>query len=342
MTQLRQIHTWDKQAMDEVRLLLSKEGLGLDPHLDSTIGLYEDSQLLATGSYYRNTLRCLAVDSAFQGEGYMAQIVSHLVSELFLQGQYDLFIYTKNQAAKNFTNLGFYEIVSLDEVVFLENHKGGFQKYISSLHKPSLPKEAKIGAIVMNANPFTLGHRYLIEQAADRCDALHLFIVSEDVSAFPREVRERLINEGIADLQNIFTHPTEAYLVSSATFPSYFIRSDDALTLAQAKLDAKVFSQIAKSLDITDRFVGEEPLSPATALYNQAMEEQLPHEGVKLHIFKRKNDDGTNPISASRVRALLKQNDMAGIRALVPVTTFRFLMSEQGQAIAEKLRQELS
>ena len=87
MTQLRQIHSWDKQAMDEVRALLSKEDLGLDPHLEYTIGLYEDEKLLATGSYFRNTLRCLAVDSAYQGEGLMAQVDGHLVSELFLQSR---------------------------------------------------------------------------------------------------------------------------------------------------------------------------------------------------------------------------------------------------------------
>ncbi|EFA28598.1 ABC transporter, ATP-binding protein, partial [Haemophilus influenzae HK1212] len=38
------------------------------------------------------------------------------------------------------------------------------------------------GSIVMNANPFTLGHRYLIEQALQQCDHLHLFIVGEDAS----------------------------------------------------------------------------------------------------------------------------------------------------------------
>ena len=340
MIQIKQIHTWDTQAMDEVRALLSKEDLGLDPHLEYTIGLYEEAKLLATGSYYRNTLRCLAVDSDFQGEGLMAQVVSHLVSELFLQGRYDLFIYTKKQAAKNFASLGFYEIANLDEVVFLENRKDGFQKYIASLEKPSLPERSKIGAIVMNANPFTLGHRYLAAQALASCDALHLFVVSEDISAFPRNVRERLIKEGISDLKNVFIHPTEAYLVSSATFPSYFIRSDDALTLAQAKLDTKVFSQIAKALNITDRFVGEEPLSPATALYNEAMEELLPPEGIELHILKRKSDDTASPISASRVRFLLKTGDMQSLRTLVPDTTYQFLMSDQGQNIAQDLRSD--
>lgn len=340
MSQIKQIHAWNKLAMDEVKTLLSKEDLGLDPHLDYTIGLYDDDKLMATGSFYRNTLRCLAVDSAYQGEGLMAQVISHLVNELFQQGKYNLFIYTKKQAAKNFESLGFYEIVSLDEVVFLENRKDGFKKYIESLERPDAAKNEKIGAIVMNANPFTLGHRYLTQQALTHCDALHLFVVSEDISAFPRQVRERLIKQGTADLKNIHIHPTEDYLVSSATFPSYFIRSDDALTLAQAKLDAKVFSQIAKGLNITDRFVGEEPLSPATALYNRAMQELLPQEGIGLHILKRKGDNQSSPISASRVRALLKAGDIEAIRPLVPSSTYQFLLSDEGKAIAQKLQED--
>ena len=338
MSEITSIAAWNKRGLEDVRELLHREGLGLDPHLDYTAGLYEDEQLIATGSFYRNTLRCLAVDSSRQGEGLMAQMVTHLVHELFSRGQHDLFIYTKKQAAQNFTGLGFYEIVSLDEVVFLENRRHGFEQYIKALDRPALPEGAVIGAIVMNANPFTLGHRYLVEQAAARCDALHLFMVSEDISLFPREAREKLIRAGVADLKHVYPHPTGPYLVSSATFPSYFIRSDDALTLAHAKLDAKVFSRIAQALGITDRFVGEEPLSPATALYNQAMGELLPEASVKLHIFQRKSDDGVNPISASRVRAMLAEGKLEAVKSLVPETTYAFLASDEGRAIIEKIK----
>ena len=339
MAEIVRIAAWNQQGMQEVRSLLEAEGLGMDPHLDYTAGIYRGDTLVATGSFYRDTLRCLAVDGDHQGEGLMARVVTHLVNELFARGRQDLFIYTKKQAAQNFTALGFYEIVSLDEIVFLENRRDAFERYIDSLKKPGLPEGAKVGAIVMNANPFTLGHRYLVEQAAARCDALHLFMVSEDTSAFPREVRERLIIAGVSDLKKVYTHPTGPYLVSSATFPSYFIRSDDELTLAQAKLDAKVFSRIARALAITDRFVGEEPLSPATALYNRAMNELLPEAGVKLHIFERKSSDGVQPISASRVRALLKEGKPEKVRALVPDTTYAFLESDEGRMIIDRIRQ---
>ena len=336
--QLRRIYASDRQALREVEALLKQEGISLDANLEYTMGLYDDSDVLrATGSFYRNTLRCLAVDRAMQGEGLMAQVVSHLVQELFDRGVQHLFVYTKRDAAKSIAPLGFYEIVSTDAVVFLENRREAFPQYVAGLTRPS-PRPEKVGAVVMNANPFTLGHQYLVEQAAAQCDALHLFVVSEDISAFPYAVRERLIAQGTAHIPHVYLHPTGPYLVSSATFPSYFIKESEDLTLAQARVDARVFGRIAKELDITHRFVGEEPLSPATALYNRAMGEELPKAGIQLHILQRKSDNGVDPISATRVRALLKAGQLTALHGLVPETTYAFLASEEGQRIAEKMR----
>ena len=336
---IRRIWESDSWGRAQVEALLKQEGISLDQHLDYTLGLYEDDQLLATGSFYRNTLRCLAVDREYHGEGLIATLVSQLSQELFSRGVYDLFIHTKKAAAKTFTALGFYEIASVDEVIFLENRKHGFASYLKSLNRPQLPQGTHIGAIVMNANPFSLGHQYLVEQAATQCRALDLFMVSEDISLFPYAAREKLIRAGTAHIPNVYYHPTGPYLVSSATFPSYFIKESDALTLAQARLDAAVFGRIAQALAITDRFVGEEPFSPATALYNQAMSERLPLSGVMLHIIPRRSDAGQTPISATRVRAAMKSGDLDAVRHLVPQTTYDYLASPQGQAIAHKLRE---
>ena len=107
MMEIRRIYPWDKHSLSQVKALLAGEDLGLDEHLDYTAGIWEDELLLATGSFYRNTLRCLAVNRAYQGEGLMARMVSHLVDEQFQRGQRELFIYTKKDAAQNFTSLGF-------------------------------------------------------------------------------------------------------------------------------------------------------------------------------------------------------------------------------------------
>ena len=338
--ELRRIYPSDRQGIRQMQALLEQEGLSLDRHLDYSVGLYDEAgALVATGSFYRNTLRCLAVDSAWQGEGLLATVASHLISELAARGQTQLFLYTKPEAAESMRVLGFDAIVHTDQIVFMENRRDGFRRYLDGLSRPQ-PAPGRIAAIVMNANPFTLGHRHLVEQAASAADALHLFVVSEDISAFPYRVRERLIREGTADLSNVYLHPTGPYLVSSATFPAYFIQESEALTLAQARLDAKVFGQIAKELGITERFVGEEPYSPATALYNQAMQEELPAFQVKLTIIPRLQEGSHGAISATKVRALLKAGDLAAIQQLVPPTTYRVLISPDSQAIAAKLREK--
>ena len=350
--EIRRLYPSDPRGLEQIRTLLARQGLTLDNHLEYTVGLWEGDRLLATGSFFRSTLRCLAVDEAFRSEGLMATMVTHLVGELFQRGRHALFMYTKADMVSRFEGLGFYEVAATSEVALLSNQRDGFDRYMVGLQQATrdvaqqrgLPgvdaaiPSSQVGAIVMNANPFTLGHRWLVEQAARQCDVVHLFMVSEDISAFPLAVRERMIRAGTADLSNVICHPTGPYLVSSATFPAYFIGEGEALTLAQARIDTAVFVRIAKALGITDRFVGEEPLSPATALYNQAMGELLPGAGIRLHVVPRTTGEGTAPISASRVRALLAAGQLEHVRALVPASTYAFLRSDEGQAIADALR----
>lgn len=332
--ELRPIYT--RRAREEAEGLLHREGITMDKCLECTVGLYDDQDhLAATGSYFRNTLRCLAVDSDYQGEGLMAQVVSDLVTRLYALGRRHLFVYTKRKAAPNIAALGFYPVAESGGAVFLENRRTGFADYLTSLGGPL---RGVSGAVVMNANPFTLGHLYLVETAAAAVDTLHLFMVSEDLSFFPFSVRERLIKSGTRHIPNIVYHPTESYLVSAAVFPSYFIQDKDTLTLTHAHLDAEIFGRIAHALHITKRFVGEEPFSPATALYNRAMEEALPKAGVSLTVLARKKADG-EAVSASRVRALIKEGRLDEVRSLVPATTFNFLTSEEGAPIVAALMQ---
>jgi [citrate (pro-3S)-lyase] ligase len=184
----------------------------------------------------------------------------------------------------------------------------------------------------MNANPFTLGHRWLIEKACRESDTLHLFIVSEDVSQFPFAVREKLIREGTADLGNIIYHSTEDYLVSTSTFPSYFLKEPDQDMKIQATLDAQIFIHLAKALNITTRYVGEEPISFVTNIYNGVLKEVLTAQDINcIEIPRRKS--GSQVISASRVRALLIQKDFDAIKSLVPDSTYRYLITHSEENI---------
>ncbi len=326
----------DREALAEVSALLAREGLAMDAHLERTLGLYDGSgRLVATGSAYANTLRCLAVDQALQGEGLMARVVTRLMEDLFYAGISHVFVYTKPEAEGLIADLGFYPIVRVPgSLSFMENRRDGFASYLDSLGNKTGAGTA--GAVIMNANPFTRGHRCLAERAAARCDVLHLFIVSEDVSFFPFEVRRRLVMAGTADLSNIVYHDTGSYLISRAVFPAYFLKEEEAVTRAQARLDAAVFTRVAEKLGITRRFVGEEPFSPSTALYNQAMGELLPKAGIALQVIRRLADADGVPVSATRVREAVRAGDRAVLRALLPDTSYDFLMSGEGQALISR------
>ena len=337
--EIRRIYPFDRAEQEKLLSLLAREGISADRNLDYTVGLYDvGGQLAATGSYYKNTLRCLAVDGERRGEGLLNIVVSHLTGELAARGVFDVFLYTKAEAAKYFRDLGFYPVAEVGrQVVFMENSKSAFPGYLAKLAEKKAPGE-RVAAIVMNANPFTLGHQYLAEKASSECHALHLFIVREDVSAFPFTVRERLIREGTAHLKNLVYHDTGSYVVSNATFPSYFIQDSEEVTRAHARVDAAVFGKIAETLGIRVRYVGDEPFSFATNLYNQVMAECLPEYGVALKVIPRREDGGSTPISASRVREMMKAGALEPLRQLVPKTTYEYLASPEGLALAASMR----
>lgn len=267
---ISQIYPSDKRANAEVDALLVSEGIRRDANLDYTCGMYDDEMhIIATGSCFGNTLRCFAVSHEHQGEGLMNSIVSHLIEFQFSRGNTHLFLYTKCNSAKFFGDLGFYEIARIDgQIVFMENRKTGFQNYLRTFAKDALPEgltaetpTRKIAALVMNANPFTLGHQYLVEKAAAENDLLHLFIVSEDASLVPFKIRKQLVMKGTAHLKNICYHDSGPYIISNATFPSYFQKDENAVIESHAMLDLTVFTQIAKVLGITRRYVGKSLLA---------------------------------------------------------------------------------
>lgn len=346
---ISQIRPGDRRALRQMDALLEQEGIERDKNLDYSIGLFdEDYNIVATGSCFSNTLRCLAVSSEHQGEGLLNQVISHLMEYQYGRGNTSLFLYTKCDTARFFRDLGFHEIGRVDgRVVFMENRRNGFSDYLNQLKKESMEAEAaclresgtglRIGAVIMNANPFTLGHRYLLEQASAQVDLLHVFVVSEDVSLVPLSVRERLVREGSADLTNLAYHQTGPYMISNATFPSYFLKDSDTVIRSHAKLDIQVFTQIARSLGITDRFVGEEPFSQVTGIYNQVMKEDLEAAGIRCTIIPRK-EDADGAISASAVRTLIQTGSLTALRAKVPECTYRYFTSPEADPVIARIQ----
>lgn len=320
----------------QVDKLLQQEGIRRDGNLDYTCGLFdEDWNLVATGSCFHNTIRCLAVSHTRQGEGLLNQVVSHLMDVQAQRGNFRVFLYTKPNSAKFFGDLGFYEIARVEgKLVFMENRRTGFRSFCNAL----TPKagEGKTAAIVMNANPFTLGHRYLVESCAKENDTVHLFVLEEEAGPIPFAVRWKLVNEGVKDLTNVHVHKSGPYMISSATFPSYFLKDSDDVIKTQAVLDATVFARLAKDLGITRRYVGSEKASHVTALYNEVLSEQLPKSGIACCILERKQSD-SRTISASTVRQAIHDGRLEEVKDMLPETTYAYFTSPE----AEKVRQAI-
>lgn len=305
--------------------LLKRASLEPDRQVESTVLVWEDEELIATGSRQGNLLKCIAVDAMHQGEDLTSTVLTNLRQDAFSAGHSHLFLYTKPQNEYMFSSLFFYPIAKTDTVLLMENKRGGIESFLSTL--PSPTEEGTVGAVVMNCNPFTKGHRYLVETAAKECDRLYVFVLSEDKSEFSAAHRLEMVKLGTADLPNITVLPTGPYLISSATFPTYFLKEREKAQQVQCLLDIAIFCKYyAPKFGITRRFVGTEPLSPMTNQYNEALKANLPGRGISLTEIPRLETDGT-PISASRVRQCLTEGDLQTLEALLPETSYRYIQT---------------
>ncbi len=214
----------------------------------------------------------------------------------------------------------------------MENSPVAIGRYCDSLRAQRRPGR-KVGGIVLNANPFTLGHRYLVEQAARACDWLHVFVVKEDAWSFSYADRFALVAAGVKGLDNLTLYPGSDYVISRATFPGYFLKEKMIIEHSWAAIDLLLFREyIGPALGITHRYVGTEPFDPVTHNYNAEMKRWLEHAAsaapaITVVEMPRLAIHGTS-ISASEVRRFVAQRDFSAIRELVPVTTLQFLKRE--------------
>lgn len=333
---ISQINPKDSRSLAQVDALLWQEGIRRDKNLDYICAMYdEDYNIIATGSCFCNTLRCFAVSSSHQGEGLLNEVITHLIDVQCQKGNIHLFLYAKISSARFFGDLGFYEIARVDDtLVFMENRRTGFSDYLSRLSRTRRP--GKSAALVMNANPFTLGHQYLVEKAASECDTLHLFILSEDASLIPFSIRKKLVLENTAHLPNVICHDSGPYIISNATFPSYFLKDDETVIRSHARLDLTVFKKIADALSVTCRYVGKEPTSQVTGIYNQIMTSELPSVGIDCVIVPRKKTNGM-PISASTVRQYIQKKDFDALGSMVTASTLNYFQSEEALPVIQRI-----
>ncbi|AET70648.1 (citrate (pro-3S)-lyase) ligase [Desulfosporosinus orientis DSM 765] len=332
---------------EEVETFLASFDLGFDQDVDYTLVVRQDrpqnvrterTPIVGTCSKAKNVLKCFAVREEFRGQGIASTLVSVVIDKLFSQGIYHCFVFTKPSQAPIFTALNFKLIQGNESVALLENGILDIGQSLKEMkNRYSIGDEEK-AALVMNCNPLTLGHQFLIEEASQNNKEVLIFVVEEEQSLFPFAIRFDLIRRGTAHLGNVKVIPSGEYIISSATFPSYFIREEGEKMKAYADLDASIFGKyFGKYLNIKKRYVGEEPYCPVTRTYNETMKRVLPKYGVELIEIRRKAFEKT-AISASLVRSLLKEESPQDLSSYLPEVTLEFLKTSYGKEIAEKIK----
>lgn len=347
-----------------VEAFLAANGLRLAP-LDRYVVVTRDEdgdEILAGGGLDGNVIKCVAVSESARSEGLMNILVSRLIVIAREEGRDSVKAFTKPENEGIFKSLGFGLLASAPKAILMENGRGGlpeYKKYLASLARPG-----RNGAIVMNANPFTKGHRYLVEQAASQVDNLYVIVVKEDRSRFPYVERKAMIEAGCAGLDNVVVCEGSDYAISAATFPTYFLKKLDDATDTQIALDLDLFvNHIARPLGVTVRFAGSEPEDALTRRYNELMAEILPgtsvavvrqdHQpdselvkGSALRQARRPIDfveiprleQNGNPISATSLRRALDKGGFKEAMEYIPKSTVPYLVAD----LAERaLRLEL-
>lgn len=343
-----------------IEAFLKRNGLRFDDmHYYAAI-TDDDGEMIAGGGLKGNVIKCVAVDDAHKGEAIANTLISHLIAHANEEGHSNVKLFTKPKNRQLFESLSFRLLAEAPEAVLMETGIGGLGDTVEALKKikeegevckennQECKKEEKTnlnistsqhlnistpqplttttplrGVVVMNCNPFTLGHRYLIEQAAKQVERLFVMVVREDCSLFAYAERKAMVEQGVAHLKNVTVIDGSKYAISQATFPTYFLKRLDDAADTQMLLDLDLFRRhIAPALGTTVRFIGTEPTDQLTRRYNQLMHEVL----ADVRETARLEKEG-NAVSASRVRKAMEQGDMSTIRQLVPPTTLPYIIA---------------
>lgn len=325
----------DLIAREEIKGLLSGYELGFDENVQTFVVCRDGGRIKACAGLDGSVVKCVALSPEFRGESVSLKLMTEVVNVAYERGHTHLFLYTHPKNKSFFEGCGFYPLVEVsDYVSLLENNQLGMSRYCQELQQQRRPG-SKIGCIVMNANPFTLGHQFLVRTAAAQCDWLHVFLVREDASQFPFKERYALVEAGIAGIEGVTLHRGSKYMISRATFPDYFFKEKGKVGECFTGIDLLLFREyIAPSLGVTHRFVGSEPFCETTCQYNIDMKHWLqdaPSKGAPIEVVEiPRTEAGERAISASEVRRALQAKDVTRLRELVPETTLELLAGRYG------------
>ena len=330
-----ELHPTIPRQRRQIEMFLQTNGLRYDD-VDYYAAIVDESsdEMIAGGGLKGSVIKCVAVADGHKGEAVANVIVSHLIAKANAEGCQCVKLYTKPANRQLFESLSFRLIAESPNAILMETGVGGIEKYSEELrvkseelkNDESVVSNARkpIGVIVMNANPFTLGHRFLVEQSSELVERLYVVVVREDCSMFSYNERKAMVSQGVRDIWNVVVVDGSDYAVSAATFPTYFLKQLSDATDTQIILDLDLYRRrIATALGATIRFFGSEPTDPLTRRYNELMHQQLGEEHV--HEIQRKQQEGS-AISASRVRKAMMKGCLWDAIQLVPPTTIPYII----------------
>ena len=330
-----ELHPTIPRQRRQIEMFLKTNGLRYDD-VDYYAAIVDESsdEMIAGGGLKGSVIKCVAVADGHKGEAVANVVVSHLIAKANAEGCQCVKLYTKPDNRQLFESLSFRLIAESPNAILMETGVGGIEKYSEELRVKSgelkndesvVSNAGKpIGAIVMNANPFTLGHRFLVEQSSELVERLYVVVVREDCSMFSYNERKAMVSQGVRDIGNVVVVDGSDYAVSAATFPTYFLKQLSDATDTQIILDLDLYRRrIAPALGATIRFFGSEPTDPLTRRYNELMHQQLGEEHV--HEIQRKQQEGS-AISASRVRKAMMEGCLWDAIQLVPPTTIPYII----------------
>lgn len=325
--------TASPEVVAEITQLLHENGLELDEQIDNFVVCHEHGRLVGCAGVDRDVIKDVAVAPGLHGSAVSLRLGSEVAKLAADHGYHDLFLYCRPDNVRRFRGWAFHPLVEIPDVIALmENNPVALPKYLQKLSRERHPGKV-IGGVVLNASPFTLGHRFLVEKAAKDCDWLHVFVVKEEAAQFSYADRFRLVTEGVADLGNVTVHQGSKYIISRATFPGYFLKEKATIESSYTGIDLLMFRErIAPALGINRRYVGTEPFDATTNSYNASMKHWLadaPSTAAPIEtvMIERLAVDGS-PVSASKVRALLARGQFDAIKRLAPSRTLAFLKQQ--------------
>lgn len=331
-------------ARKRVEDFLTRNGLRLD-RLDYYVTIVDDEGTIqAGGGLDGGVIKCVAVDDQAREGGLSSRLISHLIATAAARGHHVPRVFTKPQNEDIFASLGFVTIARAPLAILMEHGTHSINSLVGHLKEIHAQHPGPSALIVMNANPMTAGHAFLIDTAAASSDVAHVYVmlVGDEGQLFSYDDRLAMVRQYCTQAHSDRVTVLEAnpYAISSLTFPSYFLKEIDTATDTHITLDLDVLVHyLAPALEVRVRYVGSEPLDALTARYNTLMKQQLPAHGIEVREVTRMSDDTGRCINATAIRESIQH--LTGLRTALQQVSPTATAVVTGYAACQAMQDEL-